>query len=76
MMNHRKREIPFDSGQEADDHGQRGGRQELNFVKGAVDVLLKKCNHLTPNPAAGQGRGKGRQETFGCQGRRQIPRRT
>lgn len=54
MMNHRKREIPFDSARKLMTTVNEVEGQELIFVKGAVDVLLKKCSRLA-NPAAGQG---------------------
>lgn len=57
MMNHRKREIPFDSARKLMTTVNEVEGQELIFVKGAVDVLLKKCSRLA-NPAASQAEGK------------------
>ena len=53
MMNHRKREIPFDSSRKLMTTVNEVDGEEIIFVKGAVDVLLKKCSRLA-NPASGQ----------------------
>lgn len=53
MMSHRKREIPFDSARKLMTTVNEVEGNDLIFVKGAVDVLLKKCSRLA-NPAGEQ----------------------
>lgn len=55
MMNHRKREIPFDSARKLMTTVNDVEGTDLIFVKGAVDVLLNRCSRLA-NPAGGGGR--------------------
>ena len=58
MMSPRKREIPFDSSRKLMTTVNDIGGTDLIFVKGAVDVLLKKCSRLA-NPAAQQNEESG-----------------
>ncbi|MCD8278812.1 cation-translocating P-type ATPase, partial [Enterocloster citroniae] len=51
MMSPRRREIPFDSARKLMTTVNEVEGTDLIFVKGAVDVLLKKCTRLA-NPAS------------------------
>ena len=67
LQSPRKGEIPFDSRRKLMTTINEIEGSDIVFVKGAVDVLLKKCTRLanpaagqkggTANPAAGQGTG-------------------
>ena len=54
LQSPRKGEIPFDSRRKLMTTVNEIEGHDIVFVKGAVDVLLKKCSRLA-NPAAGQG---------------------
>ena len=56
LQSPRKGEIPFDSRRKLMTTVNEIEGHDIVFVKGAVDVLLKKCTRLA-NPAAGQGTG-------------------
>ena len=56
LQSPRKGEIPFDSRRKLMTTVNEIEGHDIVFVKGAVDVLLKKCIRLA-NPAAGQGTG-------------------
>ena len=56
LQSPRKGEIPFDSRRKLMTTVNEIEGHDIVFVKGAVDVLLKKCTRLA-NPAAGQGSG-------------------
>ena len=56
LQSPRKGEIPFDSRRKLMTTVNEIEGHDIVFVKGAVDVLLKKCTRLA-NPAAGQGVG-------------------
>ena len=56
LQSPRKGEIPFDSRRKLMTTVNEIEGHDIDFVKGAVDVLLKKCTRLA-NPAAGQGTG-------------------
>ena len=56
LQSPRKGEIPFDSRRKLMTTINEIEGSDIVFVKGAVDVLLKKCTRLA-NPAAGQGTG-------------------
>lgn len=77
LQSPRKGEIPFDSRRKLMTTVNEIEGHDIVFVKGAVDVLLKKCTRLA-NPAAGQGTGLAGQGT-GAAGQRPeaaIPCRT
>ncbi len=59
LQSPRKGEIPFDSRRKLMTTVNEIEGHDIVFVKGAVDVLLKKCTRLA-NPAAGQGTGVSR----------------
>ena len=58
MMSPRRREIPFDSARKLMTTVNEVEGTDLIFVKGAVDVLLKKCTRLA-NPASSFPGGEG-----------------
>ena len=62
LQSPRKGEIPFDSRRKLMTTVNEIEGHDIVFVKGAVDVLLKKCTRLA-NPAAGQGTGLAGQGT-------------
>lgn len=68
LQSPRKGEIPFDSRRKLMTTVNEIEGHDIVFVKGAVDVLLKKCTRLA-NPAAGQGTGLAGQGT-GAAGQR------
>ena len=68
LQSPRKGEIPFDSCRKLMTTVNEIEGHDIVFVKGAVDVLLKKCTRLA-NPAAGQGTGVAGQGT-GAAGQR------
>ena len=68
LQSPRKGEIPFDSRRKLMTTINEIEGSDIVFVKGAVDVLLKKCTRLA-NPAAGQGTGLAGQGT-GAAGQR------
>ena len=68
LQSPRKGEIPFDSRRKLMTTVNEIEGHDIVFVKGAVDVLLKKCPRLA-NPAAGQGTGLAGQGT-GAAGQR------
>ena len=68
LQSPRKGEIPFDSRRKLMTTVNEIEGHDIVFVKGAVDVLLKKCTRLA-NPAAGQGTGVAGQGT-GAAGQR------
>ena len=68
LQSPRKGEIPFDSRRKLMTTVNEIEGHDIVFVKGAVDVLLKKCSRLA-NPAAGQGTGLAGQGT-GAAGQR------
>ena len=55
MMSPRRREIPFDSARKLMTTVNEVEGTDLIFVKGAVDVLLKKCTRLANPGGAGTG---------------------
>ena len=68
LQSPRKGEIPFASRRKLMTTVNEIEGHDIVFVKGAVDVLLKKCTRLA-NPAAGQGTGLAGQGT-GAAGQR------
>ena len=62
LQSPRKGEIPFDSRRKLMTTINEIEGRDIVFVKGAVDVLLKKCTRLA-NPAAGQRTGAAGQRT-------------
>ena len=68
LQSPRNGEIPFDSRRKLMTTVNEIEGHDIVFVKGAVDVLLKKCTRLA-NPAAGQGTGLAGQGT-GAAGQR------
>jgi len=68
LQSPRKGEIPFDPRRKLMTTVNEIEGHDIVFVKGAVDVLLKKCTRLA-NPAAGQGTGLAGQGT-GAAGQR------
>lgn len=68
LQSPRKGEIPFDSRRKLMTTVNEIEGHDIVFVKGAVDVLLKKCTRLA-NPAVGQGTGLAGQGT-GAAGQR------
>ena len=68
LQSPRKGEIPFDSRRKLMTTVNEIEGHDIVFVKGAVDVVLKKCTRLA-NPAAGQGTGLAGQGT-GAAGQR------